>query len=279
MQLGPASPFGGGVLPTIETGSGERLFYQSPHALGEQTPGARVVFIHGTGVDHRLFDEQLHFFGRAQTPISIDLPGHGQSPGEALEDAVEYRMVVKAFVDAARLAPVILCGHALGAAIALDYAVSHPREVEGLVLMDFGRTFPGAADSAADMLADPEGYRARNGRRGLSEGASAQTVERVTSARSTTPVNSAIRDLVAAAKWDASVRLPLLRTPTLLLYGEHDPLLSQSSDLLEAVPHASFDAIPLSRHFPHVEMPDIFNDSLNRFITVVAELTPVTGGE
>ena len=266
-------------MPTIETGQGEHIFYQSPHALGERTPGARVVFIHGAGVDHRLFDDQLRFFGQAQTPVSIDLPGHGRSPGEALEDVVEYRLVVKAFVDAARLAPVILCGHALGAAIALDYAVSYPREVEGLVLMDFGRTFPGAADSAADMLADPQGYRARNGRRGLSDGAGAQAVERVTSARSDTSAHSAIRDLVAAAKWDASVRLPLLRAPTLLLYGEHDPLLPQSSDLLGAVLHASFDTIPLSRHFPHVEAPDIFNDSLNRFITAVAELTPVTGGE
>ncbi len=266
-------------MPTIETGPGEHLFYQSPHALGERTPGARVVFIHGTGVDRRLFDEQLRFFSAAQTPISIDLPGHGQSPGDALEDVVEYRIVVKAFVDAVRLAPVILCGHALGAAIALDYAVSYPREVEGLVLMDFGRTFPGAADSAADMLADPEGYRARNGRRGLREEASALAVERVTSARSSTPATTMIRDLVAAAKWDASVRLPLLRVPTLLVYGEHDPLSSQSPDLLDAIPHASLDPIPLSRHFPHVEAPDIFNDSLNRFINAVTDLTPVTGGE
>ena len=144
-------------MPTIETGRGEPVFYESPHALGEPTPGARIVFIHGTGVDHRLFEDQLRFFSAAQTPVSIDLPGHGQSPGEALEDVVEYRPVLKGFIDNARLAPVVLCGHALGAAIALDYTVNHPRDVEGLVLMDFGRTFPGAADSAADSAAGSGG--------------------------------------------------------------------------------------------------------------------------
>ena len=31
--------------------------------------------------------------------------------------------------------------------------------------------------------------------------------------------------------------------------------------------------------FPHLEMPDIFNDSLNRFVTIVPDLTYVAGGE
>jgi pimeloyl-ACP methyl ester carboxylesterase len=266
-------------MPTIQTGPGETIFYESPHVLGGAAPGARIIFIHGTGVDHRLFEDQLRFFAGAQTPIAIDLPGHGQTQSEALEDVVEYRSTLKAFVDNAHLAPVILCGHALGAAIALDYAVNHQREVEGLVLMDFGRTFPGAADSAADMLVDPTGYRQRNGRRGLREHANERAVELVTSARTNTPPNSAIRDLVAAAKWDASVRFPHVKSPTLLVYGENDPLLEQSSDLLSAMPSASLDTIPLARHFPHVEAPDIFNDSLNSFVTAISELTPITGGE
>ena len=94
-----------------------------------------------------------------------------------LEDVVEYRMALEGFIEGAKLGSVILCGHAMGAAIALDYTVNHPREVEGLVLMDFGGTFPGAADSAADLLANTDGYRAQNGRRGLSENASAAAVD------------------------------------------------------------------------------------------------------
>ena len=81
------------------------------------------------------------------------------------------------------------------------------------------------------------------------------------------------------AKWDATPRLAHLQTPTLLVYGEEDPLLNEAEDLREAIPHASFDIIPLARHFPHVEMPDIFNDTLNRFVNLIAELTPVTGGD
>ncbi len=266
-------------MPTIVTGAGERIFYESPHELGGRTPGARILFIHGTGVDSRLFADQLRFFSGAQTPISIDLPGHGQSPGDALEDVVEYRMALEGFIEGAKLASVILIGHAMGAAIALDYAANHPREVEGLVLMDFGGTFPGAADSAADMLADTDGYRAQNGRRGLSENASETAVEQVTSARTATYSHSAIRDLVASAKWEASGRFPHVQTPTLLVYGEHDPLRQQMPELLEAMPHASSDVIPLARHFPHVEAPDILNDSLNRFVTALADMTPVTGGE
>ena len=48
-------------------------------------------------------------------------------------------------------------------------------------------------------------------------------------------------------------------------------------ELLEAMPNVSSDIIPLARHFPQVEAPDILNDSLNQFVTALADLAPVTG--
>ena len=94
-------------MPSIDV-LGEPVFYQSPHLVNQSSPGARILFIHGTGVDHRVFDDQLKWFAAAHTPIALDLPGHGRSPGEATEDAVEAAEFVKGFVDALNLAPVIL---------------------------------------------------------------------------------------------------------------------------------------------------------------------------
>ncbi len=258
---------------------GESVYYASPHEIDGTAPGARILFIHGPGVDHRLFADQLRFFAPSQTPIAIDLPGHGQSSGEALEDVVEWAAFLNEFIDALGLAPVVLCGHALGGAIALEYACRYAERVEALTLVGTGITFPWAADTAADLAADPHGYLDNRALRGLREPVQPVPAETLTTVRRAQRTVSSIRDFVAAAKWDAAPRLSAIHAPAHILFGEDDPLVAQAGQLLGAIQHASFDTIPLSRHFPHLEMPDIFNDSLNRFVTILPDLSYVAGGE
>ena len=262
-------------MPFVEV-AGQRLFYDSPHLLTSATPGARILLLHGTGVDHRLFDEQLRFFSAAHTPIALDLPGHGRSEGEAQEAVEGYRPIIEGFVRALRLAPVVLCGHALGAAIALDYAAQHQREIEGLVLADMGITFPTGVEDAKEFTSDPEGYRRRRARRGLREEALEPVAEKLATARGETSNQSYLRDLVASSRWDGTEALRQVHMPALIVFGEDDALLEQAGRLLELMPHASFDTIPLARHFPHLEAPDIFNDGLNRFLTLISDLAPAS---
>ena len=258
---------------------GESVYYECPHELGGAAPGARILFVHGPGADHRLFADQMRFFAPSQTPIALDLLGHGQSSGEALEDVPDWASFLHEFIDTLGLAPVVLVGHSLGGAIAIEYASRHPRPVEGLALIGTGITFPWAADTAADMLEDPDGFLRDRALRGLREPHMPVPAEALTAARAAQRPMSSMRDFVAAAKWDATSRLGSIQTPTLIVYGEDDPLVEQAGQLLGAIQHASFDTIPLSRHFPHLEMPDIFNDSLNRFVTIVPDLTYRGGGE
>ena len=112
-------------MPHVTIG-GESVYYECPHEIGGPTPGARILFIHGPGADHRLFADQLRFFAPSQTPIALDLLGHGQSKGEALEDVPDWASFLEEFIDTLGLAPVVLVGHSLGGAIAIDYASRHP---------------------------------------------------------------------------------------------------------------------------------------------------------
>ncbi len=264
-------------MPNVTIG-GESVYYESPHEIGGATPGARILFIHGPGADHRLFADQMRFFAPSQTPIALDLLGHGQSKGEALEDVPDWASFVEEFIDTLGLSPVVLVGHSLGGAIAIEYASRHPRLVEGLVLIGTGITFPWAADTAADLLEDPESFLENRALRGLREPHMPLAADALTAARKEQRPMSSMRDFVAAAKWDGTSRLGSIQTPTLIIYGEDDPLVAQAGQMLGAIPHASFDTIPLSRHFPHLEMPDILNDSLNRFVTIVPDLTYMAGG-
>ena len=265
-------------MPHVQLG-GESVYFESPHELNGASPGARILFIHGPGADHRLFADQLRFFSPSQTPIAIDLLGHGQSSGEALEDVPDWAAFLDDFITTLGLAPVILVGHSLGGAIAIEYTHRHPRTVEGLILIGTGVTFPWAADVAADLLEDPDGFLEDRALRGLREPHMPLSAEALRSSRTSQRPQSSMRDFIAAAKWDGAPRIGSIQTPTLIIFGEDDPLVTQAGHMLGALQHASFDTIPLSRHFPQLEMPDILNDSINRFVTIVPDLTYMAGGE
>lgn len=98
-----------------------------------------VVFIHGLGGCLEQWLPLLDCTGPAIHGVALDLPGHGDSE---LEDAAHGATVeglarsVQAVLDSLRLRRVILVGHDLGAAVALQVAAHHPARVRGVFLVD-----------------------------------------------------------------------------------------------------------------------------------------------
>ena len=63
-------------------------------------------------------------------------------------------------------------------------------------------------------------------------------------------------------------RLPSLKVPTLVVWGERDRVFPQSQER-EAVTHlpeGSLSLIPECGHMPHVECPDRFLGALDEFL-------------
>lgn len=101
--------------------------------------GSAVLFTHGAGVDHSMFDEQVAALtAQGHRVIVWDLRGHGQSelaPGErfiasaALDDL--DALLTECDVDAP-----ILVGHSLGGNLAQAFVRAHPQRVGGVIVLD-----------------------------------------------------------------------------------------------------------------------------------------------
>lgn len=112
--------------------------------LAEQ-PRALVAIVHGLG-EHcgRYAALAGALVSRRFTVVSLDLPGHGETPGargDAASWAVLRDQCIPAMFTLTRGMPgqppdlpVVLLGHSFGGVLALDYALSHPRTIQGLVL-------------------------------------------------------------------------------------------------------------------------------------------------
>ena len=93
----------------------------------------KLVFLHGAGNSSLSFYYQLRHFRNSK---AIELPGH--PTGKACTTIDGYLEWVRGFNAARRYKDVVLCGHSMGGAIALLYALRYPEELRGIILIGTG---------------------------------------------------------------------------------------------------------------------------------------------
>ena len=107
--------------------------YVERHGQGET-----IVFVHGSGLNTRMWDKQMNSLRSSMEVVLVDLPGHGKSPGDGCGSVEEYRDEVHGVIKRLDAGRCYLAGHSLGGAIALSLALSYRGAVAGLVLIGTG---------------------------------------------------------------------------------------------------------------------------------------------
>lgn len=99
--------------------------------------GLPVLFTHSFAGDVSHWNATLDHLKRTRHVVALDFSGHGRSPGAVGTYSIsELAKDIGAVADAQQLDSFVLVGHSMGAAIAAEYAGSHPQRVKALVLVD-----------------------------------------------------------------------------------------------------------------------------------------------
>jgi len=96
------------------------------HKIGSGPP---LVLIHGVGLRAESWGAQIAYFKSRFTVYALDLPGHGESDGLQISDpdVQAYTDKITDFINEDIGQPSIICGHSLGALIALDLHQRYPK--------------------------------------------------------------------------------------------------------------------------------------------------------
>lgn len=98
--------------------------------------GLPFIFLHGVGLDRRMWQAQVYYFARTHSVICYDLLGHGESARisdtASLDDFVEQLERLWAAFD---LRKALLAGFSFGGLIAQSFAVRHSARIEKLILI------------------------------------------------------------------------------------------------------------------------------------------------
>jgi pimeloyl-ACP methyl ester carboxylesterase len=198
--------------------------------------------------------------------VALDLPGHPRGAGYSTIS--EYAKFVIEAIRERGLASVVLAGHSMGGAIAIEIALSHAQFLAGIVLVGSGarlRVTPVIKDEvtrdyahAAEVLAD-WAYSPKSDPK--LRRASVQELLDV-------PAQVTYGDFVACDHFDEMNEISHIDLPTLLICGEDDALtpVKYSQYMREEIPNARIVIIPDAGHSVMLEKPDELNNALRSFL-------------
>ena len=94
-----------------------------------------VVFIHGVGLDHQMWDKQVDYLSEFSI-LTYDLLGHGKTPfNKDKLNLKDFSNQLLELLDHLKIEKINLVGFSLGSLIALDFSSHFQNKVEKLVLI------------------------------------------------------------------------------------------------------------------------------------------------
>jgi pyruvate dehydrogenase E2 component (dihydrolipoamide acetyltransferase) len=271
LGLDPAGIVGSGEGGLVNRADVEHAFARRP---------APLVLLHGFGATPELFAPMRAVLDFARAVEAPALPGH--DGGTDLPATPDIAGLAHAIVQGALLAGLtrfFLCGHSLGAALAVEIAKSEPQRVAGLVLVaPPGLGAPIDADFVADFLAGAEPARAdaalvklvaRYDR--ISGAFRDETIRRMGDPNRVAQLRR-IAELCLIPSAAMGPAIAALRCPVSILWGREDRVLAPPA--FDAMPSGvDFTLVADAGHLLPVEQPETLARHLTAFIEEHQERT------
>ena len=236
---------------------------------------SQLVFIHGNGAGgcaDAYYHQLRHFPGS----IAPDLPGR-LGMGARCPDIPRYTEWLRGWLWAQGLnKDLVLVGYTLGAAMALQYGLDYPDEVQGLVVMSVSARPKVFAERAFDIRTratdDPKYYEQwMNTQRHTMQFVEPELRERLLERHRQVGPLTQYHDFMLLRTFDIRDRLATLKPKLLLLRGLRDPgnPPEYEKEIHEAVPGSSYVTLAGAGHFPATECPDQVNGLIEEFVAAL----------
>lgn len=247
----------------------ERRFHFTDNGDGTAT----IVLMHGWGCDHStLASVERTALACGYRVINVDFPGFGQSEEpEEVWGVEQYTRLIEHLIDSLSLkTPPVLLGHSFGGRVGILYSSRNP--VEKLILVDAAGikpkrtfryywkiyTFKTLKQLMYLIFGHDEAERRLDKRRakaGSSDYAGASPMMR--------------RILSKVVNEDLCDRLPMIKAPTLLIWGENDTAtpISDARKMEKHIPGAGLVSFAGCGHYSFLDNPGQFAAVLRSFLT------------
>lgn len=245
--------------------------YYSESASGH--PERPIVLLHGAGSSHLVWPPLMRRLA-GWTILALDLPGHGKSKSGTCNSIETYAEVLLDFLAEKRIYQVVLVGHSLGGAVALQVALRHPQLIAGLGLISTGAHFnlpPALYEDFQYAFAREKALQALE-ELAFSSASVQQAREKMMQHLRQANWMALEDDWQACAAFDIRARLPRLEVPAWLAVGAEDRLspISDAQFLAAHLPLAKLQIVPRAGHFLPLEQPAALGEGFLAFLAALS---------
>ena len=237
-----------------------------------------LVFIHGVGLDHKMWEAQIKSFNY-HSIISYDLLGHGRTPYNKREVTLnDFSNQLDGLLQFLKIDKINLIGFSLGSSIALDFASKFQDKLKNLILI--GTTYKRTEEQRALVI---ERYEQAK----LNKPISKQALRRwftdkylndhpetydqfikILTKDGEDHLNFLKAYKLFAYHKDNTDMIKRIRTKTLIMTGSEDSgsTVEMSKSLSKDLINSSFTEINNGKHLCSIECADDVNINLKNFI-------------
>ena len=237
-----------------------------------------LVFIHGVGLDHQMWNYQVNYFNEYST-LTYDLLGHGKTPCKKDKlNLSDFSNQLNEILDHLKIDKIHLIGFSLGSLIALDFVTKMQNKVDKLILI--GTTYKRTIEERS-LVID------RYNQAKLNKPISKQALKRwftdkyleenpmtydlfmnILNKKSVDHKNFLKAYELFANHEDATPLIQGISSKTLVMTGSDDPgsTPAMSKKLAKDIPNSSYVEIKSGKHLCSIECADDVNMNIKNFI-------------
>ena len=245
--------------------------------------GKLLLFLHGWGVDSRIWRQQVKHFSQFYKVVAIDLPGHGKSSWQKISLA-EMAGDIVGLMEQLGFKEFGIIGSSMGGLVALKIVNGHPRKIKCLVLVGTHFKFSKSDDYPYGL--DVEQIRKLAGQVETAYPSiihiffkslftkherSSRRFKWIQTFRNSIsmPQKEALLEMLdILEKEDLRPSLSMINIPLQYINGTEDYIFPKETFIYarEKAPQAQFAWFEECGHFPFLSKPHEFNETLEKFL-------------
>jgi pimeloyl-ACP methyl ester carboxylesterase len=227
-----------------------------------------LFFIHGSGNDCSFWVNQLQSLLDCANTIAVDLPGHGSSPGDGMDEVNDYADIMASLIGEMQAPGPIPCGLSLGGAIALQMLLNGKGRYYAGILINTGARLKVRPEIFNMIKNDYNAFAEESPKMAASPHTDPDRLKDLIAGGKQCRAEVAYKDFAACDTFDVMGRLQEVSEPVLVLSAEDDPLTppKYARYLCDGIPNSKIVNIQKAGHLSPIERPDDVNQAIRGFL-------------